>query len=99
MAKVNGNYELMIIYSIAAGEEQVTALSEKIHTLISSNASITSEEDWGKRRLAYLINDEPDGYYELIQFTSAPEFPAELERVINITEGILRYMVVSTDKK
>lgn len=99
MAKVTGNYEAVVIFSTAAGEEQVTTLTEKVRNLISENGTINSEDDWGKRRLAYPINDENDGHYYLVDFTSAPEFPAELERVMNITEGILRYLVVAKNEK
>lgn len=98
MAKVTGNYEAIVVFSTAAGEEQVTTLNEKVRNLISTNATITSEDDWGKRRLAYPINDENEGHYYLVEFTSNPDFPIELERVINITEGILRYMVVSKNE-
>ena len=50
--------------------------------------------EWGKRRLAYLINDKSEGYYVLATMTAAPEFPAELERVFRITDGIMRYLVL-----
>ncbi|MGN0700843.1 MAG: 30S ribosomal protein S6, partial [Oscillospiraceae bacterium] len=48
----------------------------------------------GKRRLAYAINYETEGYYVLYNFESKPDFPAELERIINITDGVLRSIVV-----
>ena len=53
--------------------------------------------EWGKRKLAYPINDEPDGYYALYSFTATPDFPAELERVLNITDGVLRFLVTVTE--
>ena len=55
-------------------------------------------DEWGKRRLAYLINDEAEGYYVLYNFVSGPEFPMELERVGKIDDNVLRSMVVRKDK-
>ncbi|MBQ3069867.1 MAG: 30S ribosomal protein S6, partial [Clostridia bacterium] len=53
--------------------------------------------EWGKRRLAYLINDEAEGVYVLYNFVSTPEFPAELDRVAKITDGVLRSMIIRKD--
>ena len=58
------------------------------------NVTIESVDEWGKRRLAYLINDEAEGYYVFYNFESNPEFPAELERIVKITDGVLRVMVI-----
>ena len=49
----------------------------------------------GKRRLAYPINYETEGYYVLVNFTSAPSFPAELDRIYNITDGVIRSLIVA----
>ena len=59
----------------------------------SSAATLDEVNEWGKRKLAYPINDEPDGYYTLYTFTSTPDVPAEVERVLNITDGVLRSLV------
>ena len=59
-----------------------------------SNAEIGEVDEWGKRRLAYLIDDEADGFYVLYNFVSGPEFPAELDRVAKITDGVLRSMII-----
>ena len=67
---------------------------EKFKTLIEANGTVEGVDEWGKRRLAYLIDDETEGYYAIYTFESAPEFPAELERVAKITEGVLRVMTV-----
>ena len=67
---------------------------EKFKALIEKSGTLESVDEWGKRRLAYLINDEAEGYYVLYNFESAPEFPAELERIARITDGILRSLVV-----
>ena len=87
-------YEAMHIYSVANGDEAVAALAEKFKALIVANGTLESVDEWGKRRLAYLINDEAEGHYVIYNFESAPEFPAELERVAKITEGVLRAMTI-----
>ena len=98
MANLTGNYEIVMVYSVANGSEAVQALSDKFLGLIKANGTITKTEEWGNKRLAYPINDETEGYYVLYNFVSAPEFPAELERISKITEGVLRSMVVRKDK-
>lgn len=88
------NYETIIIYSVKNGEEAAKELSEKFKAMMEKNGTVDSVDEWGKRRLAYLINDEEDGYYVLYNHTCEPEFPAELERVLGITDGVLRSMVI-----
>ncbi len=89
-----GNYEVMMVFSVKNGEEAAVALKEKFQTLIEANGTIDSVDEWGKRRLAYLINDEEEGYYVLINFSAEPAFPAELDRVFKITDGVLRTMII-----
>ncbi len=91
---MTNKYEAALIYSVAGGEEAVNALKDKFNDLIAKNGTVENVDEWGKRRLAYLINDEAEGYYVFTTFTSAPEFPAELERVAGITDGVLRVMVI-----
>lgn len=93
MAKLTEKYEALIVFSTKVGEDGIKALVEKINALISANATLDSADEWGKRRLAYPINYETEGYYVLFNFTSAPSFPAELERVLNITDGVMRSVV------
>lgn len=88
------NYETIIIYSLKNGEEAAKELSEKFKAMMEKNGTVDSVDEWGKRRLAYLINDEEDGYYVLYNHACEPEFPAELERVLGITDGVLRSMVI-----
>ena len=88
------SYETMLVFSVANGDEAVTALVEKFKALIEANGTIESVEEWGKRKLAYPINYETEGYYMLVNFTCEPDFPAELDRVVNITEGVLRSLIV-----
>ena len=98
MPTVKGSYEAVFIFSLTLGEEGVPAMVEKFKTLIEENAEIGEIDEWGKRRLAYPIEDETEGHYVLYNFVSGPEFPAELERKAQITEGVLRSMVVRKDK-
>ena len=67
--------------------------------LIAANGTIEAVSEWGKRKLAYPINDKNEGYYVLVEFKSAPSFPLELERVFGITDGIMRSIVIKHDEK
>ncbi len=96
MTKKNA-YEALFIIDMSDGEAAVKALVEKFKTLISENAEVTGVNEWGKRRLAYPINDKTDGYYVLVNFSAETSFPSELERVFGITEGIMRYMVTRVE--
>ena len=95
MAKSTGNYESMVVFSTKAGEEAVSALVAKFKDMIEANATLTGVEEWGKRKLAYEINYESEGYYVLYNFEAKPDFPAEFERVLNITDGVLRSIVIT----
>ena len=83
-----------MVFSVANGEEATQGLKEKFNDLIAKNGTIENVDDWGKRRLAYLINDEAEGYYVFFNFESEANFPAELERVAKITDGVLRTMII-----
>ena len=101
MAKVNSSYETIFVVDLTLGEDGVKGMVEKFTSLIASNGEVTEVNEWGKRRLAYPINDQNDGYYVLVNFKSEGEFPAELERVFGINEYILRSIVIRQieDKK
>ena len=90
-------YETMLITSAALDEEASAALVGKFKSLIEANGTIDSIDEWGKRRLAYPINDKPEGYYVVATFKSAPEFPCELERLLNIDESIMRQVTTRLD--
>ena len=94
MAKISANYEVVYIIDPAQGEEAVAATVEKFKTLAEQNSSAVEVEEWGKRKLAYAIDYKTEGYYVLMSFTSAPEFPKELDRILGITEEIMRSMIV-----
>lgn len=91
-------YESVVVISTKSGEDNVEALIEKFKTLIEENATLDSIDKWGKRKLAYLINKESEGYYVLFNFTSDSNFPTELDRVYKITDGILRSLIIKKDK-
>ena len=95
MAKMTGNYEAMVVFSTKLGEEGVKSLIAKVTEMIEANATLGEVDEWGKRKLAYEINYENEGYYVLWTFTSKPDFPAEIERVLNITEGVLRSLITT----
>ena len=87
------NYEAVIILSATAAEEETVAFGEKMKALISSNGELTNVEEWGKRKLAYAIEDETEGYYVLMHFEASTDVPAELQRRLNITDGVLRSLI------
>lgn len=93
MAKTTAKYEVLYIIDPAQGEEGIQALVEKFKAIVESNGTLTNIDEWGKRRLAYPINDLTEGYYVLMTCEVAPELPAELDRVFKITEGILRSLI------
>ena len=98
MAKVNANYEVVYILDPALGEEAIAAMIEKFKALVETQGTVAAIDDWGKRRLAYPINDKNDGYYVLMTFTSAPSFPLELDRIFRITDGVVRSLIVCKDQ-
>ena len=98
MAKVNANYEAMLIINPAVGEEAIAAVVERFKALIEKNGTLAEVDEWGTHRLAYEINHINEGYYVLISFNSAPDLPAEVERIANITDGVIRSLVVCKDE-
>ncbi len=101
MEKVMNSYETLFVVDSSIGEDAVKATIEKFTALIAENGTIESVDEWGKRRLAYPINDKNDGNYVLVNFKSEGEFPSELERLFGINENILRSIVIRQieDKK
>ena len=98
MAKLSAKYEILYIIDPAQGEEGIAALVEKFKGIVENHGTLTSVDEWGKRRLAYPINDEEEGVYTVINFTSEPSFPAELDRVYKITEGVMRSLIVAHEE-
>jgi len=93
-------YELLIMNKPTLDEEAVTAIVERAKTLITAEGGVVDNvDDWGKRPLAYEIDKLKDGYYVLIDFHHDPHAIAEIERVLRITDGIMRYMLVGRQDK
>ena len=99
MAKVTENYELMYIIDLDKGEEEIAAIVEKFKNLIEANGTLTEQDEWGKRKLAYLINDKPEGYYVLVTFKGPSELPREIERNMGISEDVLRCLIIKLEEK
>ena len=93
-------YELALVVNAKIEDDARAAVVEKAKDYITRlGGTITNVDEWGKRKLAYEINYEGEGWYVLYNFESKPDFPAELERVINITDGVLRSIVVLAQGK
>lgn len=93
MAKTTEKYEVLYVLNPNLTEEETQAVVEKFKTLIEQNGTVDEMDEWGKRKLAYEINYLSEGYYVLVKFTSGPEFPAELDRILGITDGVIRSLV------
>lgn len=93
MAKTTEKYEVLYVLNPNLSEEETQGIVEKFKTLIEQNGTVDEMDEWGKRKLAYEINYLTEGYYVLVKFTSGPEFPAELDRVLGITDGVIRSLV------
>ena len=93
MAKTSEKYELMYIINPNLSEEETAAVVEKFKSLVEQNGTLDEMEEMGKRKLAYEINYISEGYYVLVKFTSDPDFPAELDRVLGITDGVMRSLI------
>ncbi len=88
-------YETVAVFSVKEGEEKAKELVEKFKALIEANGTMEAVDEWGSRKLAYPINYETDGYYVLYTYEAGVDFPAELDRIFNITDGVLRSLIVA----
>ncbi len=98
MEKFN-SYETLFIIDASLSEEAIKGLVDKFTALIAEHGKVSEVNEWGKRRLAYPINDKEEGYYVLVNFESEGNLPAELERIFGITEGIMRSIVIRHEDK
>ena len=98
MAKITGKYEVLYIIDPAQGEEGIAALVNKFKAMVEAEGPLSNIDEWGKRRMAYAINDLTEGYYVLMNMETNPAFPAELERVMKITEGVLRCLTTAVEE-
>ena len=93
------DYELMYVIKPDLEEEKTAAVVQKIDSLITSNqGELVSTDKWGKRRLAYEINDYREGIYVLVNFKGEAGTAHELDRVMKITDEILRFMILVKEK-
>jgi len=88
-------YEIMYIIRPNIEDEAKKALVERFNTILTDNgAELTEVKEWGKRRLAYEINDFRDGYYMLVQVQAEAAAVQEFDRLAKISEDIIRHMVI-----
>lgn len=97
MAEILNSYETIFIIDAGLEEDKRVALIEKFTNLIAANGSVESVDEWGKRRLAYEIDDKNEGYYVLVNFKSNSDFPKELDRNYRITDNVLRTIIIRKD--
>ena len=97
MENRRNSYETMFIVSLANGEEAAQATVAKFTNLIAANAEVVQIDDWGKRRMAYPIQDMMEGYYTVATYKCDGAFPAELERLMNIDESVIRSMNIKLE--
>jgi small subunit ribosomal protein S6 len=95
--KLMNNYETIYIVKPTVDEEGIKALVEKFKAIVETNGEIETIDEWGKRKLAYLIDDIGEGYYVYMKYKANTTIPKELERVFGITEDILRSMTIKLD--
>lgn len=99
MSEIINKYETIFVVDASLEEEAIAGIVEKFKTLISNEGEIESVDEWGKRRLAYPIDYKTEGYYVLVNFSAKADFPAELDRIYNITDGLLRSIIIKKDEK
>ena len=97
--KILNSYETIFIIDATLTEEEITAAKDKFTALIAANGTVNNIDEWGKRRLAYEINDKTEGYYVLVDFTADGEFPKELDRQYRINDSILRTIIIRKDEE
>jgi len=91
-------YEVMYIIK-PAEDEVIDGVVAKFEKLLTNNgAAIEKTDRWGKRKLAYLIDDLAEGYYVLVDFSAEPAAVKELDRVMKITDEVMRHMIVKKEK-
>lgn len=92
-------YEVLYVIDAGMEDQARSGLIAQFGELMTNNgATVEKVDEWGKRRLAYPINFKNEGYYVLVNFTAAPEFPRELERNFEINENIMRYLVTRVEE-
>lgn len=94
------SYELMVLLNPNLDEEAINAVTQRVNDIVSANnGAIDGVDKWGKRKLAYEIEDNTEGFYVVIKFKADNEAIAEVDRVLKITDGVLRFLLVRLDKE
>lgn len=88
-------YESVFIVNATLEDEAIDEVVARFQKLVEENGTLESIDKWGKRKLAYPIDDMNEGYYVVMTFTAPAEFPAELDRIYNITDSVIRSIIVS----
>ena len=88
------NYEAVLIFKTELADADRNALLDRFKEIIGQDGEVTNVDDWGKRKLAYEINDLKDGYYYIVDFDSNPDHIKEFERRLRLSDFVIRYMVI-----
>lgn len=92
-------YETIFVIDATLEDEKIQEIIGRVKSLVEESAQFEKMDEWGKKRLAYEVNKQKEGYYTLMHFSAEPDFPVELERIYKITEGVLKYIIVKRDEK
>lgn len=89
------SYELLYIINNDLADEAKESVVNKLNAVITDNGgTVDATDKWGTRKLAYPINYKSEGYYVLVNFTAEANLPEELERIMRITDAVIRFMIV-----
>lgn len=94
MSKVVSDYETVFIINPNIGDDNIKATVDRFTDMINANGEVIEKNEWGLRKLAYPIQFLEEGYYVLVNFNANPQFLAELDRVFNITDSVLRSLII-----
>lgn len=92
-------YELMMIVKPDLEDDATRGVVDKTLAVVSNNGGTVEKEDiWGKRRLAYEINHQRDGFYAVITYKGTPALTAEVDRLLKIDDNVVRHLIVRPDE-
>ncbi|SDL30176.1 30S ribosomal protein S6 [Natronincola ferrireducens] len=91
-------YELLCIFEATTEEEKRNQLLDKFKGIIEVDGEVENVDEWGLRKLAYEINKEKEGYYVLVNFTTNPDTPKELDRNLKIADEVIRHMITRIEE-
>ena len=92
-------YETIFIVNPSVAEEGIKALIQKFSDIINNDGKVLEVEEMGKKKLAYDVKKNSEGYYIVINFESNPELIKELERVYRITDDVIKFLTISKEEK